>query len=76
MLKKVRSCGLRFTEIGTGAYPGNAHGHPEQLLTQPGHIEEYRRMVGICGIAIIALACQGNSLPPAREIANRRMVAA
>lgn len=71
MLERVCSYGLRYVEIGTGAYPGNAHCDPESLLSQPGQIEEYRRLMENCGVSISALACQGNPLHPDHEIAKR-----
>ena len=70
MLNKVRAFGLDSIEVGTGAYPGNAHCDPEQLLKDRGRAEEWHKAIQSAGLFISALACQGNPLHPNRQIAG------
>ena len=68
MLEKVRETGLDCVEIGTGAYPGNAHCDAEALLADPARLAGYRRAIESAGLFISALACQGNPLHPNKSI--------
>ena len=64
MLDHVAGMGLEAVELGTGAYPGNAHCTPEELLKSPARAQEFRRMVEQRGLIISALSCHGNPLHP------------
>jgi sugar phosphate isomerase/epimerase len=56
-------------EIGTGAYPGNAHCRPEELITSKTKRGEFTRMIGDHGLEISSLSCHGNPLHPDKKIA-------
>lgn len=70
MLEKVRSFGLEAIELGTGAYPGNAHCNLDRLLENPAEIERARKAVRDAGLTISAFCCAGNPLHPNRDIAR------
>lgn len=69
MIEKVASHGLDCVELGTGAYPGNAHCKPAELLAQPSLLSAFRGSIERAGLFISALACQGNPLHPNKEVA-------
>jgi len=62
--------GLEAIEIGTGAYPGNAHGDPASLLASRTRLKAFRRAIERRGLVISALSCHGNPLHPKRSIAD------
>jgi sugar phosphate isomerase/epimerase len=62
--------GLEAVEIGTGAYPGDAHCHPQALLHGQQEVEAFREAVTRRGLVISALSCHGNPLHPDRRIAK------
>ena len=43
MLDHVAEMGLEAVELGTGAYPGNAHCKPEELLKSKDKAQELRK---------------------------------
>ena len=61
--------GVQTVEIGTGAYPGNAHCNPEALLKDPAAIQAYRKNIEDRGLMISALSCHGNPLSPDKAFA-------
>jgi sugar phosphate isomerase/epimerase len=62
--------GVEAVEIGTGAYPGNAHCNPEALLRSESRLKAFRRAVERRNLAISALSCHGNPLHPQRARAR------
>lgn len=70
MVDKVRGLGLEYVEIGTGAYPGDAHCNPARLLADQAALREWRSVLDGAGLKISALACHGNPLHPNRTIAD------
>lgn len=62
--------GLEAVEIGTGAYPGDAHCQPRQLLDDSRKLRAFREAVERRGLVISALSCHGNPLHPDRKIAK------
>ena len=62
--------GLEAVEIGTGAYPGNAHCHPQVLLNDGKKLRAFAEAVSRRGLVISALSCHGNPLHPDRKIAK------
>ncbi|MDH4064004.1 MAG: sugar phosphate isomerase/epimerase [Acidobacteriota bacterium] len=62
--------GVDAVEIGTGAYPGNAHCDPGRLLASDRALEVFRRAVARRGLEISALSCHGNPLHPKAAIAR------
>ena len=57
-------------ELGTGAYPGNAHCQPEELLANEGKLREFRAAVAASGLTISSLSCHGNPLHPDAALAR------
>ena len=62
--------GVEAVEIGTGAYPGNAHCDPKALLASDKKLNAFRDAVKSRNLVISALSCHGNPLHPKREIAD------
>jgi sugar phosphate isomerase/epimerase len=62
--------GLEAVEIGTGAYPGNAHCNPRELLEDGRKLKAFREAVSRRGLVISALSCHGNPLHPDAAIAK------
>ena len=62
--------GVEAIEIGTGAYPGNAHANPSALLRSERRLMEFREAIRRRGLIISALSCHGNPLHPQARIAR------
>lgn len=62
--------GVEAVEIGTGAYPGNAHCHPAALLKSDRRLKAFREAVDRRGLRVSALSCHGNPLHPQGRIAR------
>ncbi len=62
--------GVEAIEIGTGAYPGNAHANPSVLLRSERRLMEFREAIRRRGLIISALSCHGNPLHPQTRIAR------
>lgn len=62
--------GVEAVEIGTGAYPGNAHCNPAELLRNERKLKAFRDAVERRDLTISALSCHGNPLHPQRSIAR------
>lgn len=69
-LDRAVELGLDAVEIGTGAYPGDAHCDPRALLANDRKFEAFRDAVRRRGLEISALSCHGNPLHPDRKIAK------
>jgi len=61
--------GVEAIEIGTGAYPGNAHCDPAALLRSDRKLEAFRQAISRRGLTISALSCHGNPLHPQTRLA-------
>ena len=61
-LDYLKELGLGAVEIGTGAYPGNAHCKPGELLRSDQKIKAFKKAIDDRGLVISALSCHGN--PP------------
>lgn len=70
-LEYCQQLGINAIEIGCGGYPGNAHCHVEELLSEPQKMQEYKKMFRDSGIDISAFACHGNPIHPDTERAKR-----
>lgn len=68
-LDYLAKIGVQAVELGTGAYPGNAHCDPAKLLNDPGAIKAFRKNVEDRGLMISALSCHGNPLHPDAAVA-------
>lgn len=62
--------GLEAVEIGTGAYPGNAHCQPAALLKNEAKLNAFRHAIDTRGLVISALSCHGNPLHPRAAMAR------
>lgn len=62
--------GVEAVEIGTGAYPGNAHCDPAALLRSERKLNAFREAVRRRGLIVSALSCHGNPLHPQARIAR------
>ncbi len=71
VLDKVRPLGIRAVEIGTGAYPGNAHLDVDRLLEDEAARKAYLQEITDRDMRISALSCHGNPIHPDPEIAQR-----
>lgn len=69
-LDLVVELGLEAVEIGTGAYPGNAHCDPARLLASERKLAAFRDAVARRGLTISALSCHGNPLHPKAAVAR------
>jgi sugar phosphate isomerase/epimerase len=66
-LEHIVGLGCDTVEIGTGAYPGNAHCNPAELLASKSKLDRFRDIVTSSGLEISSLSCHGNppsSWPP------------
>jgi sugar phosphate isomerase/epimerase len=68
-LDYLAKIGVQAVELGTGAYPGNAHCDPARLLGDTGAIKAFRKNIEDRGLMISALSCHGNPLHPDAAIA-------
>jgi sugar phosphate isomerase/epimerase len=69
VLDHVAKMGLQAVELGTGAWPGNAHCDPVALLKDPKAQQALRKAVESRGLMISAFSCHGNPLHPNRSVA-------
>ena len=70
MLDYVASKGLGAVEIGTGAYPGNAHCPLDELLADEEARVAYLKKVTDRGLIISAFSCHGNPISPDANFAK------
>jgi len=62
--------GVEAVEIGTGAYPGDAHCNPAALLASERKLKAFREAIASRGLTISALSCHGNPLHPQTKTAR------
>ena len=70
MLDKIEEAGLDCIELGTGAYPGDAHCKPAELLDDEKKLEAFQRAIAEHHLEISALSFHGNPLHPDAKIAK------
>lgn len=70
-LKYLSDSGVQAVEIGTGAYPGNAHANAEELLADEGKISVFKELIKKYGMEISALSCHGNPVHPQKDVADK-----
>jgi sugar phosphate isomerase/epimerase len=68
-LDYIQQAGCEAVEIGAGAFPGNAHCNPAELLADAGKRKAFVDAVTSRGLEISALSCHGNPLHPDKTIA-------
>lgn len=70
MLDKLSEMGVDAIELGTGNYPGNCHCNPDELLSNPEKVKEFKRAIDSRGMTISGLSCHGNPLHPNQKAAK------
>lgn len=70
-LDYIKAVGCDAVEIGCGAFPGNAHCNPAELLADAAKRDAFKQALDSRGIEISALSCHGNPIHPQREIAEK-----
>lgn len=68
-LDDVVALGLDAVELGAGAYPGDDHCRPAELLEDPAALRRFSAAVSGRGLVISALAAHGNPLHPDPAVA-------
>ena len=63
-LKHLVALNCDCVELGTGAYPGNAHCNPAELLADAGKLETFKQAIASSGLEISSLSCHGNPIHP------------
>jgi len=63
-LDYIVDLGLGAIEIGTGAYPGNAHANPAVLLASDRRLKAFKEAIDRRNLVISAFSCHGNPLHP------------
>ncbi len=71
MLKYLNSQGVQAVEIGVGGYPGEAHSHPEELLSDKAKLKAYKELFPKYDIMISALSVHGNGVSPDKDFAKK-----
>ena len=69
-LDYVKELGLEAVEIGTGAYPGDAHCKPAELLKSEKKLKAFKDAIASRGLVISALSCHGNPIHPDKKVAK------
>ena len=69
-LDYIAASGLDAVELGTGAYPGDAHCKVEKLLGSKAERDKLLKAVKSRGLTISALSCHGNPVHPKASIAK------
>ncbi len=69
-LDYVKQLGLEAIELGTGAYPGDAHCKPADLLKSDKKLAAFRDAIRSRDLVISALSCHGNPIHPDRKVAT------
>jgi sugar phosphate isomerase/epimerase len=69
-LDYVKSLGLEAIELGTGAYPGDAHCKPDELLADDKKLKAFKQSIDRRGLTISALSCHGNPIHPDKKFAQ------
>ena len=69
-LDYVKELGLEAVEIGTGAYPGDAHCKPGELLKNEKKLRAFKEAIASRDLVISALSCHGNPIHPDKKLAN------
>ncbi|MDR1735233.1 MAG: sugar phosphate isomerase/epimerase [Oscillospiraceae bacterium] len=68
-LNYFKTLGIEMIEIGTGGYPGNAHGNPTELLSDAAKLAQWKQTIADSGLEISSFSCHANPLHPNKAIA-------
>ncbi|HEY3377366.1 MAG TPA: sugar phosphate isomerase/epimerase [Armatimonadota bacterium] len=69
-LDYIVDAGCEAIEIGTGAYPGNAHCPLAELVADKSKAQAWMKTITGRGLTISALSCHGNPLHPNAAVAK------
>ena len=69
-LDYLKDLGVEAVEIGCGAYPGEAHCKPSELLSSDKKLKAFEDAIRDRGFLISALSVHGNPLHPDKKIAK------
>ena len=69
-LAHIAGLGCDSVELGTGAYPGDAHCKPAELLASKSKRDRFVKAVADSGLGISSLSCHGNPLHPDKKLAQ------
>jgi sugar phosphate isomerase/epimerase len=69
-LARIVALNCDCVEIGTGAYPGDAHCKPAELLADDGKLSEFVAAIRASGLEISSLSCHGNPIHPDGALAQ------
>lgn len=70
-LEYLSNMGVQAVEVGTGGYPGKAHGNPEILLKDDKLCAQFKDTISKYNLELSALSCHGNPVHPQEEIASQ-----
>lgn len=70
-LEYLSNMGVQAVEVGTGGYPGKAHGNPEILLKDDKLCAQFKGTISKYNLELSALSCHGNPVHPQEEIASQ-----
>lgn len=68
-LSHIVGLGCETVELGTGAYPGDAHCKPAELLASKTKRDRFVKTIAASGLEISSLSCHGNPLHPDKKLA-------
>jgi len=69
-LDYLKDLGVEAVEIGCGAYPGEAHCKPAELLSNEKKLNAFQQAIKSRDLIISALSVHGNPLHPNKKIAK------
>lgn len=68
-LEIIKSLDCDTVELGTGAYPGDAHCKPSELLSSKTKLTKFLDAIRASELTISSLSCHGNPLHPDKQLA-------
>ncbi len=68
-LSHIAGLGCETVELGTGAYPGDAHCKPAELLASKPKRDAFQKALAASGLELSSLSCHGNPLHPDKKLA-------
>jgi len=72
-LKFLKSIGVEAVELGTGAYPGDAHCPLDHVLSNKNVAKDLKKLITDEGFEISSLSCHGNPLHPNETISKEHI---
>ena len=69
-LDYLKDLGVEAVEIGCGAYPGEAHCKPAELLASDTKLKAFQNAIKSRGLIISALSVHGNPIHPNKKLAK------